>query len=60
MIRSGACTGGPRKRGSAEEFAYDPVAHLLRSVDPLGVVSEYSYDELRPVELRWIRVWLGV
>ncbi len=26
------------------------MAHLVRSVDPLGVVSEYSYDELRLTE----------
>ena len=31
---------------SEEQFAYDPVANLVRSVDPLGVVSEYGYDAL--------------
>ena len=29
-----------------EQFAYDPVANLVRAVDPLGVVSEYGYDAL--------------
>ena len=32
------------------------MAHLVRSVDPLGVVSEYSYDELRLTEKLTMKV----